>query len=63
MFCNLAASYVQTINEGSVPNIPDTLEFLIENECIEGYNNCIEIYNNRLKESLSSENSVVLRDL
>ena len=63
MFCNLTQSYVQAINDGQIPNIQDAWAFILENECIEGYNQCIEVYNNRLRESLSSDESIVLRDL
>lgn len=70
MFCNMVQSYVSSINKGSIPDIQNAWEFIVESECIKAFNDCLDIYNQGLKKTFQSDQSrdpqelsVALRDL
>ena len=58
MFCNMIKNFVNIINKGGVPNLSTAFlsfflfhkknkkrwEYIVESECIAGYNEAVEVY-------------------
>lgn len=55
MFSSFIHSVIEELNENCVPNINNALEYIIENECILGYNEAIDQYLNSLKVTFDND--------
>lgn len=44
MYCDLIKSYVNSINNGAVPNIENAWTYICKNECFKAQQNAIENY-------------------
>ena len=55
MFCSFVHSIVEELNDNCVPNINNAFEYIIENECILGFNEAIEKYHQCLKSNFEND--------
>lgn len=55
MICSMIHSFVEEINENCVINITNAFDYLVENECIMGFNEAIKVYNQNISTSFESD--------
>lgn len=55
MFCSIVHSFIEEINENCVMNINNAFEYMMENECIMGFNEGVDEYNEGIKAHFNND--------
>ena len=63
MFCGLIKTYVQSINDGAVPNIENAWSYICKNECYKGMYEGLDLYDRNMKENTYNKLPLTIEDL
>ena len=55
MFWNLCKSYVESINQGSIPSIESSWSYICKNECLKALDDSMELFTKTLTEETQNE--------
>lgn len=55
MFWNLCKSYVDSINQGSIPSIESSWSYICKNECMKALDDAMELFTKTLSEETQNE--------
>lgn len=54
MYLHILRSYVNSINDGAVPNIETAWTYMCQEKCMKTYENCLELFEDEISELISN---------
>lgn len=63
MFWNLCKSYVDSINQGSIPSIESSWSYICKNECLKALDDAMEVFNKTLNDEIQNEGPLFEEEL
>ena len=63
MFWNLCKSYVDSINQGSIPSIESSWSYICKNECLKALDDAMDLFNKTLQEEIQNEGPLYEEEL
>jgi hypothetical protein len=63
MFWNLCKSYVDSINQGTIPSIESSWSYICKNECMKALDEAMETFNRTLTEEIQNEGPLYEEEL
>ena len=63
MFWNLCKSYVESINQGSIPSIESSWSYICKNECMKALDDAMELFNKTLMDEINNEGPLYEEEL
>lgn len=63
MFWNLCRSYVDSINQGSIPSIESSWSYICKNECLKALDDAMDMFNRILSEETQNEGPLYEEEL
>lgn len=63
MFWNLCKSYVESINQGTIPSIESSWTYICKNECLKALDDSMDVFNRTLNDEMQNEGPLFEEEL